>query len=280
MDNFGHALSRVNNELLAERINREMDKDRPKYKDFEGIYSDIEMAGDQRECEEYYKKKGINPRIEKSKLRDGILVEKMFLDAELEGLFLEEEIYDELITDDRDFLLSVLPAHEYDDLFNNVDLICFMRNEFTGHKIVPFAVDCTSNAMKVREKMEYRRTDEKVTGFTEVKYFKDTAFGTDVIPAGKLAKVPRFVVGCDAELVRDVLTSERNDWTKDELNREYEQIRYCLLKELAVQADGGELGTYFGRLLAHFEETRGDLKEECLKDSVLNAVLKVKMGEV
>lgn len=280
MNDYEYALKIVDDERLATEINGEMDKHRPKYADFADIYSDAEMTRDKERLEKYRQDRGIDPDKERKQLKDGLLVEKMFLGAEDNDIFLEFELYDELLTDDGDFLLWVFPAHEYDDVFNNADLICLVRNELTDHKAVPFVVDCTSNASKVYEKANYERTEEGITGFTEVKYFKDKASMTDALPAGRLAKVPRFIVGFDANLAREILTANNNEWTRKDLKEKFETIGYCLLKELSSQAKGGELEKYFDRLLSHFEETRKEEVAIFPGDDVLSAVLGLEPEEV
>lgn len=280
MDSFDRVAKKADDERLAIAINEEMDRNRPKREDFVGIYSDEELDRDSKRVMGYLSRRGIDKAKDRKALRDGILVEKMFLDSELKDLLCEAEIYDELLTDDEDFLLFVMPSYGYDDVFNNVDLICVVRNELTNHKVVPFAIDCTSNSSMVEKKMGYRRTDEKIAGFTDVKYFKDTTSFTGVMPAGRLAKVPRFVVGFDAQLARDTLTSDRNEWTRDEMEKKSDMTKYYLLKELAIQSKGGELEGYFNALLFHFEKTRGDKILSYPDDDVLEEILKFKSGEV
>ncbi len=280
MGEIDDVIRRADNERLAKLINADMDGRRPKWDDFQEIYEEDEIKKDQQQLAEYYEKKGINPN-EKGELKDGILVEKMFLDTEMKDLFGEwdDDVQDELMNGDdgEDFVLYTIPAHEYDDVFNNADIICLVRNKLTNHQVVPFVVDCTSNSSKVREKSNYERTAENITGFTELKYFEDTASFSGVLPAGKLEKVPRFVVGFDAKLARELLTANYNDWTKDELDEKYDKVRYYLLKELAAQAKRGDtgLGDYFTFLLNNFENKHKNEIKIYPQDDVVEEVLRV-----
>ena len=238
---------------LARKINDELDRFRPKWEDFEDIRSEEEIAADIKELDEYYTKKGISKQENRDKLTDGILVEKLFLDTDTKDIFGEEALYDELLTEGDDYLLSVIPAHEYDDTFNNADMICLVKNSLTDHQETIFVVDCTSNVSAIERKMGYRRTKENIRGFTDLKYFRNTNSKGEP-ESHTIEKVPRFIVGVDAELAREVLVNY-NDWTKDEIDARYDRIRYYLLSELSVQAKGRDerLSKYFDRLLENFK---------------------------
>lgn len=282
-DAIERKLERERKTELATSINDELDRARPKGEQFVGVYGEDEIAKDNRKIKEYFDKRGVNREEERKQLKDGILIEKVFLDSELTDLFNEEESYDELMTDDDDFLLYTIPAHEYDDTFNNVDIICVVRNEFTNHETVVFAVDCTSNSSKVKEKAEYKRTDEKIAGFTELKYFDNTASfdGRDGSSAGRIPKVPRFVVGFDADLARDIVVNDdKNGWLKDELDQKKDMMRYYLLKELAHQSEQRDTGLerYFSFLLGRFMESHEDEIKNYPNDSVMKSVLELKEG--
>lgn len=280
---------RIDDERLALKINGEMDRFRPKYEHFGGVYLLEEMRADQQEILDYQKKKNIIPAEERRKLKDGIMVEKILFDTETMDLLAEEIddgfTYDTLLTGDEDQLLEVTPAHPYDDYFNNVDVICAATNAFTGHEKVPFAIDCTSNAAKVQEKMGYLRTREQVPGFTDVKYFHDTAKVGEPLPTGGLEKIPRFVVGFDAELAREMLEydpEESNTWLKAEHEQRCDHARYYMLMELRAQAEGKDerLEKYFGGLLKNFVQSRGRKNvERYPRDAVFDQIMASARGQ-
>ena len=266
---------KIDNERLAMSINDELDEYRPKWKDFEEIYPKEKIEADKAELANYRKKKNIDPKKDRDKLKDGLLIEKIFHRVDMDDYFDEGSLYGELMTEDTDFSLYAFPAHEYDDTFNNADIICVVCNKLTDHKPITFAVDCTSNSVKVEEKMNYERTANKITGFTDLEYFYDTDnFGDD--KPHKLEKVPRFVAGFNADLAREIITSDYNDWTKDDLNPKYDQVGYYLLTELAAQARINDTGLdkYFDRLLEHFMETHDSFDVSLYpKDAVMEEVL-------
>ena len=267
---------KINSERLAASINKELDSYRPMWKDFDGVYPRKKIEADKAELDEYRKRKGIYPSKERNRLKDGLLIEKVFFDIKRKDYFGENSLYDELLTNEDDFLLFAFPAHEYDDTFNNADMICLVRNSLTNHETTPFVVDCTSNSEKVEDKMGYRRTANKVTGFTDLEYFKNTVSSDDIEPR-KVERVPRFVVGFDANLAREIVTAEYSDWTKDELDKKYNQVNYRLLKELSTQAKfyDTKLDKYFDRLLEHFIDIHNEFDiSHYLNDPVMDKVLK------
>ena len=279
---------RVDDERLALKINGEIDEYRPQYSDFAEIYTIEEMRADRQEVFDYQEKKHIVPEEERRKLKDGILVEKIIFDTDMNDLLGEEvdEMYDTSQTGEGDHLLKVIPAHTYDDYFNNVDMICAVTNEFTDHETVPFAVDCTSNSAKVHEKMGYRRTKEHIPGFTDVKYFKDTTgVGASTLETGSLEKVPRFIVGIDAELAREIVEfdpRESTPWQKEENDQRYDHVRYYMLQELRAQASGkdGRLERYFTGLLQNFIRSRGKTTvERYPRDPVCDSILSASQGQ-
>ena len=259
---------------LALKINKELDEYRPKWGDFEKYRPAEEINADMKELSDYQTSKGYNKQENRDKLTDGILIEKLFLDVDTNDLLGEEALYDELITDNEDHLIGVIPAHEYDDTFNNADMVCLVRNSLTNHEEVIFTVDCTSNFSLAENKMNYRRTKDKIKGFTDLKYFRNTnGYGEDANPK-KLEKVPRFVVGVDADLAREALANY-NDWTKDEIDAKRNTIKYHLLKELSAQAEGRDerLSKYFDRLLESFNENHDASK--CDNDFISNKIIEV-----
>ena len=290
-ENFvNRKLGDIDDERLALQINGQMDRFRPKWQDFEGKYTMEEMQRDYQAILDYQEKKHIAPEEERRKLKDGLLVEKLFMDSEMADLFAEEIddefAYDTLMTDDEDHFLATIPAHPYDDYFNNVDIICSVKNGLTGHDEVVFAVDCTSNPEKVSEKMGYLRTEEQIPGFTEVKYFHDTAkVGKDPLPTGGLEKIPRFVVGFDAELAKDLVKGEDsngNPWQQAELEQKRDRARYYILTELYAQAKGKDkrLEEYFKGLLDNFVQKRGaDTVDRYPGDAVLSAISPLDRGK-
>lgn len=284
-ENFtNRALDRVDDERLALKINQKINKYRPKWSQFGDVFSLEEMRADQQEILDYQEKKHIVPEQEQRTLKDGLLVEKMFVDSDSNDL-LAEEVGDFIwkLPDDGengDHLLATIPAHLYDDYFNNIDVICSVRNALTDHKEVTFAVDCTSNPEKVREKMGYLRTEEQIPGFTEIKYFHDTAMvGAKPLPTGHLKKVPRFIVGFDADLAREVAEydpEESNAWTREEQEQRFDQARYYILTELYAQAKDRDehLEQYFGGLLDNFVKTRGEKTvRQYPDDAVMNDIV-------
>lgn len=244
----------IDNQRLAREINQELDLYRPKWDEFKKRYSSEEIKSDMQKLADYRAKKGYSKEASRDKLTDGLLIEKMFSDADENDLFCEDDLYDELLTESDDFLLYTIPTHEYDDTFNNADMVCLIKNSLTGHKIMPFVVDCTSNTSLVDDKMNYRRTKSNLKGFTELKYFRNTlAYGEEAKP-WPIEKVPRFIVGFDAELARDILT-DNSEWAQDENKEKYERAQYYIIKELAIQTknQNSELREYFAKLLENFE---------------------------
>ena len=61
---------RIDDELLAEKINRELDDNRPKWRDFAKVYSEEKIAADKAKLAEYRERNGIEPAKERSKLRN------------------------------------------------------------------------------------------------------------------------------------------------------------------------------------------------------------------
>ena len=264
MENFNSAIRRADNEALAKSINQELMGSRPKWGDFVGKkgYTRESMERDSHEIEEYFSRKGVDRAERKKALTDGILVEKFFKDLPDSDLLDEGKVQRELVDEDNEdgeevYLLEVDPAHVYDDTFNNVDMICAVCNKFTKNQPVVFAVDCTSDDSKVREKMGYRRTDEKIRGFTEIKYFR----GMGPVELGRQPKVPRFVAGFNAELIREAVQNQYDEgqspWVQEAYQTSKQQAAYYILQELVAQSKGSDtgLGEYFSFLLEHFKKS-------------------------
>ena len=68
------------------------------------------------------------------------------------------------------------------------------------------------------EKLNYRRTDERLKGFTKLFYFKNPAEedeGDDNIPKGKVEIIPRFVIGVDSDKARNIFPKRSKSSNKN-----------------------------------------------------------------
>ena len=68
------------------------------------------------------------------------------------------------------------------------------------------------------EKLNHRRTDERLKGFTKLFYFKNPAEedeGDDNIPKGKVEIIPRFVIGVDSDKARNIFPKHLRNSNKN-----------------------------------------------------------------
>ncbi len=246
--NFDKLDQKIDDERLARKINQRLSEQRPKTEEFYDVYDEATIAHHQQEIVNFESKKGIINKEEK--LTDGICLEYIFSNLDMNDFFMEEPRYDELMTDNEDYLLKVIPTHKYDDEFHNADMICVMRNELTEHKTVPFVVDCTSNSEKIDQKLNYRRTNERLKGFTKLFYFKNPAEedeGDGSIPKGKVEIIPRFVIGVDSDKARRAteyrvpIANRERTWEEqakeEEAAKSYDEVRLCVFEEFNQQCD-------------------------------------------
>lgn len=183
---------------------------------------------------------------------DAKLLEKTFMDSvELDDWFGEEELYG----DDPEYdALTTFPTSEIDDTFNHIDMIGVVRNEATGHQVVPFAIDLTYNTDldKIRRKFTWRhvygksaaapaegsefgdagrplkmreRLGLKIPGFAAAKYFEDLNDPmAPRLPKGRITVMPRFIVGYNPDLASELsgMPADREDYVRRYGERTYQ----------------------------------------------------------
>lgn len=195
---------------------------------------------------------------------DAKLLEKTFMDSvELDDWFYENDLYG----DDPEYdALATYPTAEVDDAFNHIDMIGMIRNEATGHELVPFAIDLTYNIepSKIRRKFTWRHVygksrsapaetsefgDErgplrlrerlglKIPGFAAAKYFEDRNNPVDPLyPKGRIPVMPRLVVGYSPDLADALagLPADREGYIRkygerayQDKKAEFEQAKMC-----------------------------------------------------
>lgn len=140
----------------------------------------------------------------------------IYHDLEQKNWLKEDERYDELMGDDKGFFLRSFPAAKYDDYHHGIDTICVINNADTGFESVPFAIDPTSDIREGRiahhlntpyKDINNRRIRDynNIKGLTSVTFFKDKTHPNDEsYPKGSIPLLPRFVVGFDDDMAKQI----------------------------------------------------------------------------
>ena len=134
----GNAPKMVSSYELTKNL---LDESVPDPEDFKGkVYPAEDVESDTRQLDAFEHTPDYKDIEDQS---DSKLLERTFMElSELGDWFGEEEAYE----DDPDYLaLITFPTAKIDDDFNHVDVVGMIKNETTGHEIIPFAIDLTFN---------------------------------------------------------------------------------------------------------------------------------------
>lgn len=208
----------------ALEIKSERDEMTPKEQDFADVYPQAEIDRDLEKVAKKQQEWGIKNGEWRSSDAQEYTIVQLLSDSDW---FSTEQ-------DTPVFLTS-----KYDDYFNHIDAIAVL-NEKT-----PFAIDMTYNAaddrQKLIQKFNWQHKKLGLPGFAEVKYFNDDmTYSGPLLPKGKIAILPRFIIGVSPELT-DELTdfyTARDPWGQPRYEELAERVRFSLLDELLTQASG------------------------------------------
>lgn len=235
------------NRFMSEKIYnwndicRDVDDLTPKEKDFDDVYTSDDIKRDLNHIRGIKIGKGILPEqgISDSRIQEYAVAQEI---GEMDW-FHEQKQFDRLFPDGEGKESMVFLSSEYDDFVNHVDAVCLVCNADTDFKPVPFALDMTYNTDSdgLSKKMSWRHYDRDINapGFSSVKYFEDNFSYNPLIEKGRIAAMPRFVVGFSPEISQEI-TELRMSSTglmstkRDELSA---KAKWCVLRELKAQSE-------------------------------------------
>lgn len=224
-------------------IRRDIQSETPNPRDFGGgnPYSDAEVARDLEKVERI--KSGANYRhsegIGDSEIQEYATAQEI---GEMDW-FGEEFRRDEIFPDDQGSDTCTFMTSEFDDHVNHVDAVCLMNNRYSNFRPIPFALDLTYNADPdgLDKKFHWRHPAKSIDtpGFCTVKYFEDTFNLEPILPAGRIAVLPRFIVGFSPELSERITEERMTNTGWGALSREEPsaKAKFCVLRELELQSE-------------------------------------------
>lgn len=234
---------KINSEKIFDwaDIRRDIQSETPNLRDFIGDpYSEEEVARDLAKIERI--KSGSNYKhnngIGDSEIQEYATAQEI---GEMDW-FGEELQRDKLFPDDQGSDTCTFMTSEFDDHINHVDVICLMNNAYSDFQPVPFALDLTYNAdvEGLDKKFHWRHPDKSIDspGFCTVKYFEDTFNVEPILPRGRIAALPRFIVGFSPDLSERITEERMTNTGWGALSREEpsSKAKFCVLQELELQS--------------------------------------------
>lgn len=122
----------------------------------------------------------------------------------------------------------MIKTSRFDDIKNGVDSVAEFQEGEGPASHLALAIDVTTSSYTVREKLEKIKREIECGKLTEVKYFKSEHEKT----RGSLSKIPRVIVGADAETIKNL----SNLWLSgDNKALASHSVQFQVLEEILLQ---------------------------------------------
>ncbi len=212
-------------EEIAEKV---LVKDTINEKDFEDLYSEEAVKNDLEEVRSWEKKFEEEDTFEQKEARRlARIFESIIYDQGERALWFGESA-------------QTIKTSRYDDIKNGIDLIVEFLKDESHSSLLALAVDVTltSDAEKIREKLEKIKKNIDKGRMGTIKYFKSETFSL----RGEKTNVPKVVIGVDYRTFIEVIDL----WTQSFLQKSTanahkklaeHHIQFILLNEISLQLE-------------------------------------------